>query len=67
MTGTDTGVGKTVVAQAIIGALAELDLDVAAMKPVETGVGPNGPEDAQALAKAIRIRQPPENSFVARC
>ena len=58
VTGTDTGVGKTVVAQAIIGALAELDLDVAAMKPVETGVGPNGPEDAQALAKAIRHSEP---------
>ena len=58
VTGTDTGVGKTVVAQAIIAALAQLDLDVAAMKPVETGVGPNGPEDAQALAKAIRHSEP---------
>ena len=60
VTGTDTGVGKTIVAQAIIGALAQLNLDVAALKPVETGVGPNGPEDAQALAKAIRHSEPLE-------
>jgi dethiobiotin synthetase len=49
VTGTDTGVGKTVVACALVRALRARGLDVGAMKPVETGVGAAGPLDALAL------------------
>jgi len=52
VTGTDTGVGKTVVATALVTALRERGVDVGVMKPCETGVGPDGPLDALALAAA---------------
>ena len=52
VTGTDTGVGKTVVACALVRALRARGLDVGALKPVETGVGPEGPLDAIALRRA---------------
>ena len=52
VTGTDTGVGKTVVACALVRALRARGLDVGAMKPVETGVGDAGPLDALALRAA---------------
>jgi dethiobiotin synthetase len=52
VTGTDTGVGKTVVACALVRGLRARGLDVGAMKPVETGVGPAGPEDALRLRAA---------------
>ena len=52
VTGTDTGVGKTLVACAIIRALRRRGVDVGAMKPVETGVGEAGPLDALALRAA---------------
>jgi dethiobiotin synthetase len=52
VTGTDTGVGKTVVACALVRGLAERGLDVGAMKPIETGVGEDGPRDAIALRRA---------------
>src|SRR4051794_21451453 len=48
VTGTDTGVGKTVVATAIIAALRERGLRVAPMKPIETGGG----DDAERLLHA---------------
>lgn len=44
VTGTDTGVGKTVVTVAIIRALVSRGLKVAPMKPVETGVSEDGSE-----------------------
>jgi dethiobiotin synthetase len=52
VTGTDTGVGKTVVACALVRGLRARGLDVGAMKPVETGVGADGPLDALALRAA---------------
>jgi dethiobiotin synthetase len=51
VTGTDTGVGKTLVAVALIAAARARGLRVAAMKPVETGVG-SGPTDGERLAQA---------------
>lgn len=51
ITGTDTGVGKTFVSCALIGALRDRGLSVAAMKPVETGVE-GEPEDARLLCDA---------------
>jgi len=58
VTGTDTGVGKTLVACALAAALRARGIDVGAMKPVETGVGPEGPSDAQALSAAARASDP---------
>jgi dethiobiotin synthetase len=51
--GTDTEVGKTVVAAAIISRLQARGLRVAAMKPIETGVPPGtDPPDATLLRAA---------------
>ena len=52
ITGTDTGVGKTVVAGAIAAALRRRHRDVGVMKPIETGVGTQGPLDAISLCEA---------------
>lgn len=52
VTGTDTGVGKTVVSCALVRQLCERGLQVGVMKPCETGVGPEGPLDALALRAA---------------
>jgi dethiobiotin synthetase len=48
VTGTDTGVGKTVVSTALVAAFARRGLRVAPMKPCETGDG----DDAQRLIAA---------------
>jgi dethiobiotin synthetase len=58
VTGTDTGVGKTVVACALAEALGARGIDVGVMKPIETGVGPQGPLDAIALAEAACVGDP---------
>jgi dethiobiotin synthetase len=58
VTGTDTGVGKTVVACALAEMLRARRLDVGVMKPIETGVGPQGPLDAIALLEAARADDP---------
>jgi len=52
VTGTDTGVGKTVVSCALVRDLLRRGVDVGAMKPIETGVGDDGPLDALALQAA---------------
>jgi dethiobiotin synthetase len=58
VTGTDTGVGKTVVGCAIVRTLRARGVDVAVRKPIETGVGPDGPLDARALREAAASREP---------
>jgi dethiobiotin synthetase len=58
VTGTDTGVGKTVVACALLRGLRARGLAVGAMKPVETGVGSAGPLDAIALREAAGSEDP---------
>lgn len=61
VTGTDTGVGKTVVAAALTAALAARGLRVAPVKPVVTGLDepdPGRPFDHVLLARAAGI--PPE-------
>ncbi len=58
VTGTDTGVGKTLVACALLRALRARGIDAGAMKPIETGVGPDGPTDAIALRVAAGERDP---------
>lgn len=52
VTGTDTGVGKTVVTVALVALLRRRGLRVAAMKPVETGVLPGAPSDGARLRAA---------------
>jgi dethiobiotin synthetase len=61
VTGTDTGVGKTVVSCALIRGLRERGVDAGAMKPIETGVGPEGPLDAIALRDAAGAGDPLED------
>jgi dethiobiotin synthetase len=60
LTGTDTGVGKTLVAAALIRRLRESGVAVAGMKPVAAGVvaGPDGPanEDALLLQAEASVR-----------
>ena len=62
VTGTDTGVGKTVLAAALAAALRADGVDVAAFKPVVTGLDdpePGRPADHELLAAAAR-RSPDE-------
>ena len=56
VTGTDTGIGKTVVSCSIIAAMRARGLRVAAMKPVESG----GTEDAESLWRATGMSHPME-------
>lgn len=59
ITGTDTGVGKTVVAQALAAAFRGRELRVVAMKPIETGVSFDAPErDGALLARAAGESRP---------
>ncbi len=58
VTGTDTGVGKTVVAAAIVAALTARGLRVAPVKPVVTGLDepePGRPLDHELLAAAAGV------------
>ncbi len=60
ITGTDTGVGKTYVAEGLIQELREYGVDVGIMKPAETGCRARGgrliPADALRLRKASGVR-----------
>lgn len=58
VTGTDTGVGKTLVACALVRGLRARGLDVGVIKPIETGVGTGGPSDALALLEAAGSGDP---------
>ncbi len=62
VTGTDTGVGKTVVAAAIVAALTAQGRDVAPVKPVVTGLDepePGRPLDHELLSAATGGRRSP--------
>lgn len=52
LAGTDTGVGKTTFGRALLRLAARRGLLVLPAKPVESGVGPEGPDDARALLRA---------------
>jgi dethiobiotin synthetase len=58
VTGTDTGVGKTVIAAAMVLALRERRVRALGFKPAETGVGPEEEGDSDVLAKASGIQEP---------
>jgi dethiobiotin synthetase len=55
VTGTDTGIGKTVVTAALIARARELGLRVAAMKPVESGVDERGAGTGDFHSDAERL------------
>jgi dethiobiotin synthetase len=64
VTGTDTGVGKSVVAAAVCAALAARDQKVAAFKPVVTGLDEEPgewPRDHELLASVATAGQKPED------
>lgn len=69
VTGTDTGVGKTIIAGGIAGALRDRGIDVGVMKPVESGCmvveGRKIPSDALFLKVMAGINDPIEliNSY----
>jgi dethiobiotin synthetase len=52
VTGTDTGVGKTEVAAALVAGWRARGLDVGVMKPAQSGVGDGEPTDADRLREA---------------
>jgi dethiobiotin synthetase len=62
VTGTDTGVGKTLVTAALLRRLRESGVAVAGMKPIAAGTvaGPDGPanEDALLLQAESSVRHP---------
>ncbi len=58
VSGTDTGVGKTFVSCALARGLRAAGIDVGVMKPIETGVPTEGPEDARALRLAAGVDDP---------
>jgi dethiobiotin synthetase len=69
VTGTDTGVGKTVVAAAVCAALAARGERVAAFKPVVTGLDEAAgewPPDHELLASVANVGQTPEEVAPAR-
>ncbi|MDR7085697.1 dethiobiotin synthetase [Aeromicrobium panaciterrae] len=51
VTGTDTGVGKTVATAALLVALGERGLSVAVAKPVQTGIATGEPTDLEEVAR----------------
>jgi dethiobiotin synthetase len=61
VTGTDTGVGKTVVSTVLLRLMRARGMRVAGMKPVETGVSPGDPaSDAARLRDAAGAEDPME-------
>ncbi len=59
ITGTDTGVGKTLVTAALARCLVRRGLDVGVMKPIETGYRSDGPpSDAGLLQEAAQSSDP---------
>lgn len=59
VTGTDTGVGKTEVAAALVAGWRARGLDVGAMKPAQSGVEEGVPSDADRLREAAGGGDPP--------
>jgi dethiobiotin synthetase len=60
VTGTDTGVGKTLVACALLRAHVARGTTAAGMKPVATGITPGTPGDVEQLLAAANVTAPRE-------
>ena len=58
VTATDTGVGKTEVACALLREARASGLDAVGMKPAQSGVGPGEPSDAERLRDACNGVEP---------
>jgi dethiobiotin synthetase len=60
ITGTDTGVGKTLVTSALLVCLRKRGIDVGVMKPIETGVSPSPKvqSDGSRIRKAAGCHDP---------
>ncbi len=58
ITGTDTGVGKTVVSATLAWTLKELGRKVAVIKPVQTGTNSGGLLDIEFIQKVIETKYP---------
>jgi dethiobiotin synthetase len=58
VTGTDTGVGKTMIAAALVTALRARGLRALGFKPAETGVAAGQPTDSEVLALASGEENP---------
>lgn len=66
VTGTDTGVGKTVVAAGLVAWLHAQDRPVRPLKPVESGTGAGGvPSDAALLARCAGLAAPGDANVFA--
>lgn len=57
VTGTDTGVGKTVIAAAVVTALRARGVRAIGFKPAETGIEPGQDRDSDVLARASGPRE----------
>lgn len=75
VTGTDTGVGKTVVTAALARAYTDAGLRVSVVKPTQTGVAPGDPGDVDEVARLggvsdvheiVRLRDPLAPDTAAR-
>lgn len=75
ITGTDTGVGKTIATAALAVALEHIGSTVAVVKPVQTGVGPGELGDADEVIRLtgsyrvhelVRLREPLAPETAAR-
>ena len=66
VTATDTGVGKTEVACALLADARARGLDVGAMKPAQSGHAPGEPSDAERLRAAAGDGDPPSSSVPTR-
>ncbi len=60
VTGTDTGVGKTLVACSLLRAFAARGMTAAGMKPVASGVTPGAAGDVEQLVAAANVAAPRE-------
>jgi dethiobiotin synthetase len=58
VTGTDTGVGKTVIAAALVTALRARGVRAVGFKPLETGIQEGQDTDSEVLACASDVREP---------
>jgi dethiobiotin synthetase len=75
VTGTGTGIGKTHLACALVGAMRDRGTNAVGWKPVESGVGGDSPDSDEALLRAasgvdlpptLRLRAPISPHLAAR-
>src|SRR5262249_49159887 len=64
--GTGTGIGKTHVGVALVSALRDAGIEVAGLKPVESGIG-EGVSDTERLrgASSFHVKHPPPYALAA--